>query len=95
MPAAKAEDGLSSSSLCWKTGGLVLSLLFTWQAYLGAEKDSARHANQAIPNSITPAEHVDTIREYASFLLQVPKHAQIKLSWDQIERYVLFCTLLS
>ena len=44
-------------------------------------------AGQAnVPILDTPAEHKETTREYANFLLQVPKHTQIKLSWDQIER---------
>ena len=31
-------------------------------------------------------EHLEIVREYANFLLNVPMSGQIEITWDQVER---------
>lgn len=57
-----------------------------FQAYLVKTKELEREAGKTIPLPVTSQEHQETINSYATFLLQVPKHAEIELSLDQIER---------
>lgn len=44
-------------------------------------------AGHSLPCTADNQEHLDTIREYAAFLLSVPQAGPIEIKWEQLDRY--------
>ena len=78
------KEDLSSNSQMHSSQADSINL----QACLQAEKEAARQAGLTCPIQGSSGEHAEAIREYANFLLHVPNHGQIKLSWSQVTRCV-------